>query len=146
MDRSLRDLAIIHTATFTIFFAMSVVIPVLGPYLASMGFSDTEIGLIAMLMPLVSMLLRPITGVLADYWSRKLLVILGLAFTSISGILYIGPRYIAPLGRILQGMGVAFYVPGSIALTSYLAKKTGKLGVHMSTRSLLNGLGFTVGP
>lgn len=146
MDGSLRDLAIIHTATFTIFFAMSIVIPVLGPYLASMGFSDTEIGLIAMLMPLASMLLRPITGVLADYWSRRLLVILGLAFTSISGILYIGPRYIAPLGRILQGMGVAFYVPGSIALTSYLAKKTGKLGVHMSTRSLLNGLGFTVGP
>jgi DHA1 family multidrug resistance protein-like MFS transporter len=146
LNKNLRDLAVIHSATFTIFFAMSIVIPVLGPYLASMKFSDTEIGIIAMLMPLTSMLLRPITGVLADYWSRRHLVILGLILTSISGILYIGPRYIVPLGRILQGMGVAFYVPGSIALTSYLAKKIGKLGVHMSTRSLLNGLGFTIGP
>jgi MFS family permease len=125
---------------------MSIVIPVLGPYLASLGFSDAMIGVIAMLMPLTSMLLRPFTGVVADCWSRRYLIILGLSATALSGFLYISPKYTVPLGRVFQGIGVAFYVPGSIALTSYLAKKTGKLGLHMGIRSLLNGLGFTVGP
>ncbi|MCE4614090.1 MAG: MFS transporter [Desulfurococcales archaeon] len=146
MDRNNEQLTIIHSSTFTIFFAMSVVIPVLGPYLASLGFSDTEIGVIAMLTPLTSMLLRPFTGVVADCWSRKYLVVVGLSATALSGLLYVSPRYIVPLGRVFQGIGVAFYVPGSIALTSYLAKKTGKLGMHMGIRSLLNGLGFTIGP
>jgi len=146
LDRENEQLAIVHSATFTIFFAMSIVIPVLGPYLASLGFSDTEIGIVAMLMPLTSVLLRPFTGVIADCWSRKYLVVLGLLSTTLSGFFYISPKYIVPLGRVFQGIGVAFYVPGSIALTSYLAKKTGKLGLHMGIRSLLNGLGFTVGP
>ena len=146
MDRNNEQLAIIHSATFTIFFAMSIVLPVLGPYLASLGFSDTEIGVVAMLMPLTSMLLRPLTGIVADTWSRKYLVVLGLLATVFSGLLYISPKYIVPFGRVFQGIGVAFYVPGSIALTSYLAKKTGRLGFHMGIRSLLNGLGFTLGP
>jgi len=125
---------------------MNIVVPILGPYLSSLGFSDTEIGLIAMLMPLTSIILRPLAGFIADTWSRKYLLILGLLATALSGLLYIGPRFIVPLGRVFQGIGMALFVPGSTALTSYLAKKTGKLGLHMGARSLLNGLGFTVGP
>ncbi len=125
---------------------MNIVVPILGPYLSSLGFSDTEIGLIAIMMPSTSIILRPLAGFIADTWSRKYLLIIGLLATALSGLLYIGPRLIVPLGKVFQGIGMALFVPGSTALTSYLAKKTGKLGLHMGIRSLLNGLGFTVGP
>ncbi|MCE4607214.1 MAG: MFS transporter [Desulfurococcales archaeon] len=146
MHKTSKQLAIIHSATFTIFFAMSIVVPILGPYLSSLGFSDTEIGIIAMFMPLTSIVLRPLAGFLADTWSRKYLVVLGLLATTLSGLFYIGSNLIVSFGRVFQGIGLALFVPGSTALTSYLAKKTVRLGFHMGIRSLLNGLGFTLGP
>ncbi len=125
---------------------MNIVVPILGPYLASLGFSDTEIGVIAMFMPLTSIILRPLAGFIADTWSRKYLLMTGLIATVLAGFFYVGPRLVVPFGRVFQGIGMALFVPGSTALTSYLAKRVRKLGLHMGARSLLNGLGFTVGP
>ncbi|GCE24951.1 putative transporter YwbF [Dictyobacter alpinus] len=58
------------------FSAMGVYLPYLGLYLGAVGLPGTQIGLIASMFPLASMLMPPLWGVLSDHfgWRKQLLI------------------------------------------------------------------------
>ncbi len=142
---SMRRVWILHISTFFFFFAFGLVIPVLPTHLTNaFGIDLSWVGWVVALMPFAGILVRPWSGWLADAWSRKWLVFLGLILTTIAGLLYFGNFPMFLLGRIFQGLGIAFFAPAAIAMTSDFAPPSKLTGV-MSTRSLLLGLGVMLG-
>lgn len=142
---AVRLIWLIHVATFFFFFALGLSIPILPIYLAEeFGITAAWIGWAVALMPLAGILLRPWSGSVTDSLSRKWPTVLGLAVSGVAGILYFGTLWLVLLARVLQGAGLAFFAPASLALTSDLASEDRLTGI-MSTRNLLVGVGIMSG-
>ena len=136
---------LIHLSTFFFFFSFGLVIPVIPIYLSQeYGVADAWIGWAVSLMPFAGILLRPWSGWLSDAWSRKAPTVIGLAVSSLAGLLYLGNLPLFLAGRLLQGLGIALYAPTSLAVTSDLVPDN-KLTSVMSTRNLLLGVGVAAG-
>jgi len=142
---SMRLVWLFHIGSFFFFFAFGLVIPVLPIHLTeAFGIDISWVGWVVALMPFAGILVRPWSGWLADAWSRKWMVFIGLALSTIAGILYFGNFPMLLVGRVFQGLGIAFFAPAAIAMTSDFAPPS-RLTEAMSTRSLLLGLGVMLG-
>ena len=145
VESSMRLVWLFHISSFFFFFAFGLIIPVLPIHLTeAFGIDISWVGWVVALMPFAGILIRPWSGWLADAWSRKWLVFIGLALSTVAGILYFGNFPMLLVGRVFQGLGIAFFAPAAIAMTSDFAPPS-RLTEAMSTRSLLLGLGVMLG-
>lgn len=145
VQSSMRLVWLFHISSFFFFFAFGLIIPVLPIHLTeAFGIDISWVGWVVALMPFAGIVVRPWSGWLADAWSRKWLVFIGLALSTIAGILYFGNFPMLLVGRVFQGLGIAFFAPAAIAMTSDFAPPN-RLTEAMSTRSLLLGLGVMLG-
>ncbi|MBC7127311.1 MAG: MFS transporter [Candidatus Methanosuratincola petrocarbonis] len=137
----------VNLATMLFFTLIQVVVPLIPRYALTVSASPFLIGLAVSAISITAIFLRPISGFLSDTWARSRLMVLGLVFGSGAYlILFISSDiYQIMLGRLLEGAGVALFVPSSMASAVDQAPD-GKVGETLGWRSLMIGLGFTVGP
>lgn len=106
------------------------------------------IGIVLAAFGLLNSSFQPATGRLADRTARrKVYILFGLGVLAVTNLLYVlAPTYLSLLAiRIVQGVGVAFIVPASIALVNELASsetRGGNMGVYNTFRLV----GFGAGP
>ena len=97
--------------------------PLLGSIQASVGATDVQLGLVSTVFTLVYGLTIPFAGFAADLFSRKWMVVVGVAIFSL-GILTSG--YVTCIGALvvtyglINGFGQPFYYPSSTSLISQL--------------------------
>lgn len=137
----------VNLATMLFFTLIQVVVPLIPRYALTVATSPFLIGLAVSSISITAIFLRPVSGFLSDTWARSRLMVLGLAFGSSAYlVLFLSTDiYQIMLGRLLEGAGVALFVPSSMASAVDQAPE-GKVGETLGWRSLMIGLGFTVGP
>ena len=153
VDRDVLTLALARMADAI---GNSFLIVVLPLYVASteitggaFGLSEALVtGLILSMYGFFSSFLQPFTGRLSDRrGARRVFILLGLGILTVANGAYVlADGYVALLGiRALQGIGVAFTLPATIALVNELAT-TDTRGGSMGTYNTFRLLGFGVGP
>ena len=97
--------------------------PLLGSIQEAVGATDVQLGLVSTVFTLVYGLTIPFAGFAADFFSRKWMVVVGVAIFS-AGILTSG--YVTCIGALVvtyglvNGFGQPFYYPSSTSLISQL--------------------------
>ena len=117
-----------NTSYFVILFmailmavGLNMVTPILSRYLNSLGASLSMVGILASLMSVVSMFMRPISGFLADRMSKKALTIFATVTAGCSICLYAMTSSIPLITflRITNGLGMAFHGTCAMSMASY---------------------------
>ena len=153
VDRDVLTLALARMADAI---GNSFLIVVLPLYVASteitggaFGLSEALVtGLILSMYGFFSSFLQPFTGRLSDRrGARRVFILFGLGVLTVANGAYVlADGYVALLGiRALQGIGVAFTLPATVALVNELAT-TDTRGGSMGTYNTFRLLGFGVGP
>ena len=101
--------------------------PLLGSIQSSVGASDVQLGLVSTVFTLAYGLTIPFAGFAADLFSRKLIVVVGVAIFSagifISGFVTCIGALVVTYG-LVNGFGQPFYYPSSTSLISQLHADT----------------------
>ncbi len=114
-----------------------------------MQLDDVQLGVVGSAFMWVYAATLPLAGLIGDHWSRKYLILGGLAFWSIVTLLTAWSRRYEHLVlfRALEGLGEAFYMPASLSLISdYHGPETRSraMGLHQSSVYAGTVLGGTV--
>lgn len=106
-----------------------------------------QVGLVMGAFALGLILCRPSLGKLADYRSRKLVVLIGMAVVAIAPLGYLVAKSIALLLliRAFHGISIAAYTTGNSALIVDLSP-VAKRGELIGYMSLTNPIGMALGP
>ena len=129
------------------FVLVQVVVPLIPQYAWTISTDPILIGFAVASVSVTAILLRPVSGVVSDKWSRSKLMVLGLILASIAYFILCLSNDILHIviARLMEGAGVAAFVPSSIASAVDQAPE-GKLGQTLGWRSMMIGVGFTIGP
>jgi MFS family permease len=129
------------------FTIVQLVVPLIPQYAEKISNDPVMIGLAVGSISVTAILLRPVSGVVSDRWSRSKLMVLGLALASLAYfLLYLSSDLLHIIvARLIEGTAVASFVPSSIASAVDQAPE-GKLGQTLGWRSMMIGIGFTIGP
>jgi MFS family permease len=114
----------VFAATLFSFVALGAVLPVLPRYIVGpLDGGDVEVGLVAGIFAATAIISRPIGGRLADERGRRLVMLVGLAFVSVSGALIFLPFGIGGLvlSRLVLGWGVGWVFTAGLAWAVDLA-------------------------
>ena len=137
----------INLATMLFFMLIQVVVPLIPRYALTIGATPFFIGLAVSSISITAILLRPVSGIISDKWSRSKLMMLGLIFGAAAyAIMFLfSGIYSIMIARLIEGVGVALFIPSSMASAVDQAPQ-GKVGEALGWRSLMIGIGFSVGP
>lgn len=137
----------VNLATMLYFTFIQLVVPLIPRYALTIGATPFLIGVAVSSISITAILIRPISGVISDRWSRSWMMVLGIAFGAGGYALLALSEgiYLVMAARLLEGVGVALFVPSSMASAVDSAPE-GKMGETLGWRSLMIGLGFMVGP
>ena len=143
----ISDIWRINIATLLFFTLIQVVYPLIPQYAVGISTSPFLIGLAVACVSMTAIAFRPLCGYLSDRGSRFRYMLLGLLLASAAYTVLFFSKDIATVAvaRLIEGVGVASFVPSSIASAVDLAPE-GKLGETLGWRSLMIGIGFTIGP
>lgn len=146
MIRQSRRLMIGLASTALYFLASQLVLSILARYSRDLGISIANTSFIWAIVFLVSFILRPVAGYIADRTSSYLTMALGGLFMSISLIIYLQSRSFSDLliGRILQGIAAACFISPSIAAVAMAAEESA--GIALGIRSMLISVASIVSP
>lgn len=102
--------------------SMTVMTPVLPPYLSGMGATEWVIGLSVGLYSITGLLSRPLGGYLSDRALKKWAMLAGAAIFLVINLLYVPQRSVLAILvlRALHGLGNGLYFPSIYALVSEL--------------------------
>ena len=141
------DAAIILAASFFYLASPMLVNPLITGFAGEMGASAALMGLIGGLMNLVSLVVRPLAGNLADRLSKRRTALGGslLMAASCAGYALCGDPAVLAACRVANGIG---YSLCSVAMSSWLASllPRDRVGSGMGLFGMMNALGMAVGP
>jgi MFS family permease len=138
----------VFATTLMCFLAVGAVLPVLPRYVTGpLGGGDVEVGIVAGAFAFSAVLGRPVGGRLADRRGRRLVVLIGLALTSLAGLLYLLPLGIAGLvfARLVLGLGDGWVFTAGLAWAIDLAP-AGRRGQAIAMYGLGVWGGLSFGP
>jgi len=147
-----RTIVALSFARFADAMGNSILIVVIPLYVAKLPGPNLPesflVGLLISVYGIVFTLAQPLTG----YWSdrmgrRKIFIQAGLLLMTVSTLAYmLAGRFLSLVFvRLLQGVGVAFTVPASLAVMAESSEKTTR-GGSMGFYSMLRMAGFALGP
>lgn len=134
----------------TIFFlAISMMSPVLAPYIKGLGFSDFQLSLLFAVNPLILIFYSTIIGKLSDYAGRRNVIALGIMGESVAILIYIFNTHwvLFVLARMLDAVaGVTVAIVSLAAIEDSIKKGRGKFtGISLSLEYVGRLLGPLVG-
>ncbi len=144
---SLKVIVLFYAVVFTFFLALSFVYPIVSRYAVYLGADPRTVGFVWSILFAITFILRPVFGLISDKGYRLHLMYVGLIVVVLSMVFFYMASDVFGLfiARILQGVGVAAFIPSSIALTADLALPE-SVGTFMGWRSLMIGLTDVFGP
>lgn len=151
-----RDVLVLALARMADALGNSFLIIVLPLYIASgqvtggaFGLSEAAItGVVLSMFGLLNSIIQPFTGRFSDrVGKRKVFVLVGLVILSITNFAFsLVSGYVSLIViRAIQGIGVAFTIPATVALVNELAT-TADRGGNMGAFNTFRLLGFGIGP
>jgi len=119
------------------------------PYLASLGVERSTAGMVAMLVPLASLVVRIPTGLLADIINKKYVLALSVGLVSVALFLFWlidGSSFLLMLlFAVTFGFGLGGFMPARLPLfREYFGTKN--FGVIFGLTSIFQTLGLVTGP
>ncbi|UCB42086.1 MAG: MFS transporter [Dehalococcoidales bacterium] len=132
--------------TFILFLSTLIGTPVLPKLSQELGASDTLIPVILSASLITVVIAQFFTGILADRWSKRALILIGALLGSVSSLLTLIAADWVPLLllRILAGIADAIAMPALLVITSQLG--TEQPGKFFGILRGSQGLSFVVGP
>jgi MFS transporter, DHA1 family, tetracycline resistance protein len=133
----------------TIFIDMlgfGIIIPILPIFTKELGAQDYQIGLIAMIYPIMNFLFAPLWGTLSDRHGRRPIILVSVFITGLAYLVFaqVSTLHILFLSRLLSGIGSANISVAQAYITDVTTpqertKTLGFLGAAF-------GIGFIIGP
>ena len=120
--------------------------PLLPIFAASLGASDSFVGLIISVSTLTGMIFKPVIGFLSDTWGRKSWLLVGTAFFTFMPFVYsfVDSTQTLFAVRLIHGFATAVYGPVSLA---YVAERAGeKKGELLGWFGIAKTSGYVIGP
>ncbi len=141
-----RELVISMASVLAYFLALWLIASILARYSRDLGIGIAETSFIWSSISLVSFVLRPVAGHLADKTSSHYSMAIGGIFIALSSAFYLiaGDFSHLLLGRVIQGFGNAFFISPSVAAVAVAAGDLASVAIGM--RSMLISLGGIVAP
>ncbi|MCY8104187.1 multidrug efflux MFS transporter Bmr [Bacillus mojavensis] len=147
MKKQNITLAILLTNLFIAFLGIGLVIPVTPAIMNELHLSGTAVGYMVACFAVTQLIVSPIAGRWVDRFGRKIMIVIGLLFFSVSEFLFgIGKTVdILFISRMLGGISAAFIMPGVTAFIADITtvktrpKALGYMSAAIST-------GFIIGP
>ncbi|MDC2839998.1 MFS transporter [Limosilactobacillus mucosae] len=142
-----KDVILVMIASFCFMFSNMYCNPLINGYAQKLGASSTFAGVIAGMMSLVAMFLRPIAGNMTDRFSKYRLASIGglLSFIGVSGYVLAPNSGLLMLFRLINGTG---YVLCTVCMTTWLASLVplSHVGEAMGMYGIMNALAMAFAP
>jgi len=143
MDYKWGALALLWVAFFLQQGTRQIYGPLLGSIQTSIGATDVQLGLVSTVFTLIYGLTIPFAGFAADLFSRKWMVVVGVAIFSL-GILTSG--FVTCIGALVvtyglvNGFGQTFYYPSSTSLISQLHADSKAMALSLLQLGMYGGV------
>jgi DHA1 family tetracycline resistance protein-like MFS transporter len=141
-----RQLAVVFTIVFIDLVGFGIVLPLMPAFAASYGISPAAIGVLVTSFSLLQLLVSPLWGALSDRIGRRPVLLIGLAGSTLSYVLFAlaGNFWTLLASRVIAGsmgatVGVAQAYVADITSPERRAQSLGILGAGFA-------LGFILGP
>lgn len=134
-------------ATGCFYLSFYFILPVMPLYVASLGGTSSQIGLIIGLFATMAMLMRPPAGWLIDTRGTRPILLVGMAIFLLASIGYILTRSVNPILalRLFHGIGMGLFPTAATVVIAELAPPA-RRGEAMGWFGITNSLGLILGP
>jgi MFS family permease len=142
-----RPFVFICLATGCFYLSFYLILPVMPLYVASLGGTPTELGLIIGNFAAMAMLLRPPAGWLIDTRGPHPILLIGMAIFLLASLGYIAARSVQPILalRLFHGVGMGLFPTAATVVIAELAPPA-RRGEAMGWFGIANGAGLLIGP
>ncbi|MEL9998242.1 MAG: MFS transporter [Sulfolobales archaeon] len=142
-----KEVVKLYMITLYFFILIWSIVPIIPRYVMVLGGDPISIGMVMSAAPIATVVTRVVFSMFSEVYSRVFMMRLGMLILGTSYLLlYISSDINTVLiGRLVQGLSLAAFIPPSIAYVVDLAKH-GFLGKTLGTRALMASLGYTLGP
>ncbi|WP_456423366.1 MFS transporter [Thermococcus sp.] len=146
----MRNVWLLNFSTFFFFLGISVVTPVVSPFLVSLHAEPFLVGLVAGITSFLSLVSKPIGGAVGDKGYRFQALVGGNLLGFLAGILYVisawgANVYLFAFARAMHGFSMGLFFPSSLSTAVDLAPE-GRVGETLGWRGMMFSLGNIVGP
>lgn len=150
MEKTLRNIWLLNLSTFFFFLGISLTNPIVSPFAITLGASPFLVGLVAGVTSFVSLVSKPVGGLIGDRGYRLEMMIAGNVLSLISGLLYVVSAYTSNIvlfafSRALHGFSMGIFFPSSLSTAVDLAPP-GRVGETLGWRGMMFSLGNIIGP
>jgi MFS family permease len=142
-----RSFVLICLATGFFYLSFYLILPVMPLYVASLGGTSTQIGLIIGLFAFVAMFMRPLAGWLIDTRGNRKVLVAGVAIFLLASLGYLlTPSVQGVLAlRIFHGIGMGLFPTAATVVIAELAPPA-RRGEAMGWFGIANSIGIILGP
>jgi MFS family permease len=142
-----RPFLFICLATGCFYLSFYFILPVMPLYVAGLGGTSSEIGLIIGLFAMMAMLMRPPSGWLIDTRGTRPILFVGMAIFLLASLGYIALRSVRPILalRLFHGIGMGLFPTAATVVIAELAPPD-RRGEAMGWFGIANSLGLVLGP
>ncbi len=146
----MRDVWLLNFSTFFFFLGISVVTPVVSPFLVSLHAEPFLVGLIAGVTSFLALVSKPVGGAIGDRGYRFHALVGGNLLGLLSGLLYVVSAitanvYLFAFARAIHGFSMGLFFPSSLSTAVDLAPE-GRVGETLGWRGMMFSLGNILGP
>jgi MFS family permease len=142
-----RSFLYICLATGCFYLSFYLILPVMPLYVASLGGTSTQIGLIIGYFATMAMLMRPPAGWLIDTRPHRPILLAGMAVFLLASLGYVATRSVNAILalRVFHGIGMGLFPTAATVVVAGLAP-IHRRGEAMGWFGVANSLGLLVGP
>ncbi|ASI99117.1 quinolone resistance protein [Thermococcus celer Vu 13 = JCM 8558] len=146
----MRNIWLLNLSTFFFFLGISVVNPIISPFAITLRATPFIVGLVAGIASIVSLLSKPVGGLVGDRGYRFQAMIAGNLLGVLAGLLYVtsalvGSLWIFAFARAIHGFSMGLFFPSSLSTAVDLAPR-GRVGETLGWRGMMFSLGNIIGP
>ena len=150
MEKRLKDVWLLNFSTFFFFLGISVVNPIISPFAITLHATPFMVGLVAGVASVVSLLSKPVGGLIGDRGYRFHALFFGNVLGAIAGLLYVvsavtGNLTLFAFSRGIHGFAMGLFFPSSLSTAVDLAP-AGRVGETLGWRGMMFSLGNIIGP
>jgi MFS family permease len=142
-----RPFLFICLATGFFYLSFYLILPVMPLYVAGLGGTSSQIGLIIGFFAATAMLMRPPAGWLIDTRGTRSILLVGMAIFLLASLGYLAAQSVRPILalRLFHGIGMGLFPTAATVVIAELAPAT-RRGEAMGWFGITNSLGLIVGP
>lgn len=146
MIRYNKELLLSLTSIALYFLALQFIATIIARYSRDIGVDITGTGIIWSSLFIVSLILRPFSGYIADKTSSYLAMSIGSLFLAIASLIYMSSTSFMGLllGRLLQGVANGFFISTLIAAVATVVGE--HIGIVLGIRSMIISVTGIVAP